>query len=196
MGQIRVREAGALITDVDFDSVTGAVSDQLHIPCTMDERVVHQVPQGVLQTLAVCRDHTLVGLDHDHPTVQLGSASAALRDLGKQVTNVDRLRFQTQPFFVRSSEQQQLFGQSAEPVGLFPDRCHGVAKIITFRGFRLGELDLGFDDRKRSTQLMTGIGQKPSLLLQRSPLSGLGASDSVKHVVQGAAEAPDFVSYR
>jgi len=195
VGQICVGETGALITDLDLDSLTGAARDQLHIPSTMCQRVVHEVTQGVLQTLAVCRDDAVVGLDHDHPSIQLSSAAAPLCDLGEQVTNLYRLPFQTQSFFVRCSEQQELFSQSAEPVCLLPDRGHGVPKIITFRRFGLGKLYLGFDDRKRGTQLMTGIGQEPTLLLQGFALRRLGASDSVKHVVQGAAQAPDFVGH-
>ena len=40
---------------------------------------------------------------------------------------------------------------------------------------------------------MTSIGQEPPLLQQSVLLRGLGAPDSVQHVVQSAAEAPDLI---
>ena len=42
-------------------------------------------------------------------------------------------------------------------------------------------------------QLVAGVGQEPLLLLQRVLLRGLGATDSVQHVVQRPAEAADLI---
>ena len=43
MGEIAFGKAGTMIMDLYLNSVTGAPSDQLHIPSTMRQRVVHQV---------------------------------------------------------------------------------------------------------------------------------------------------------
>jgi len=185
-----------MIPDLYLDSVTAAPTGQLNIPGAVGQRIVHEVAQRILQPLTVGRDHALVGLNHDRSRFQLGSAAATLGHVSEQITNLHRLPVEAQPVFVSRCEQQQLFGQPAEPVGLLTDRRHGCAKIIAFRCLGLGELNLSLDDRQRRTQLVTGISQKPPLLLQRVLLCGLGASDSVEHVVQSAPEPPDLVSDR
>jgi hypothetical protein len=43
MGEIAFGKAGTMIMNLYLYSVTGAPSDQLHIPGTMRQRVVHQV---------------------------------------------------------------------------------------------------------------------------------------------------------
>jgi hypothetical protein len=193
MGQIAIGKAGAMITDLYLNGVTAAPTDQLHTSRAMRQGIVHQVAQGILQALPVRGDHPVVRANRDRPRVQLGSTPTAFGDFGQQITNFHRLPVEAQPMFVCRGEQQQLFGQSAEPVSLLADRHHGCAKIITFGGIGLGELDLGFDDRQRRTQLVAGIGQKAPLLIQRVLLCGLGSPDSVEHVVQRAAEAPDLI---
>jgi hypothetical protein len=60
VGQIAVDEAGAMITDPYLNSVSAALTDQLHIPRTMRQRIVHQVAQGILQALPIRGDHAVV----------------------------------------------------------------------------------------------------------------------------------------
>jgi hypothetical protein len=83
--------------------------------------------------------------------------------------------------------------ESGESVRFLTDRCHRGLKFIALRRPGLGELDLGFDDRHRGTQLVAGIGEELSLLLQCIPLHGLRLPNAVEHVVQRVSQASDLV---
>jgi hypothetical protein len=60
MGQIAGGEAAAMITDSHLNSVPAALPNQLHLARAMRQRIVQQVPQGMLQALPVRRDHAVV----------------------------------------------------------------------------------------------------------------------------------------
>ena len=94
MGQIAVGEAAALITDPDLNSVAVPLTGQFHIPRTAS---VHcpQVAQGIFEALPVGGDHAVVGPNRDRPPFQLGSTSASLCHLHKQITNGHRLPVET-----------------------------------------------------------------------------------------------------
>ena len=49
MGQIACSERRALITDPHLNSVPAALPDQLHLARTARQRIVQQVPQGMLR---------------------------------------------------------------------------------------------------------------------------------------------------
>ena len=77
MGQIVIREAISVITDLQLDKITDAFTDELHVSGTVGKRVVDKIAQGVLQSLRVRRDGALIGYDSDHPALELGTAAAA-----------------------------------------------------------------------------------------------------------------------
>jgi hypothetical protein len=182
-----------MITNLDRDGITDVFADERHLSGAVGEGIVHQVAQGVLEPLAIRHDRGVIRLNSDRPALELCPASGAVGHLVEQLTQRDRLAAQAELLLIRRGEQQQLLGQSAESVGFFADRRHRSLKIIAFRRSGLGQLNLGFDDRHRRTQLVTGVGQELSLLLQCIALRCLGLPDAVEHVVQGASEAPDLV---
>jgi hypothetical protein len=53
MGQIAAGKPSPMITDLHVDDVAIALGDELHVPGAMCQSVVHQVAQGVLQSLPV-----------------------------------------------------------------------------------------------------------------------------------------------
>jgi hypothetical protein len=69
MGQIVLREAISMITDLQLYKIIDAFTDQLHGSGTVRERVVHKIAQGVLQSLRVRRDSALIGCDSNHPAL-------------------------------------------------------------------------------------------------------------------------------
>ena len=90
---------------------------------------------------------------------------------------------------VRSRDDEEIFGEAHEPVGLLRGRSH--------RSFELGvtprlperELELRLEEGERRAQLVARVGDETAFAFER-------VAESVQHLVQGQAEPADLVVRR
>jgi len=89
MRQITLREPWSMITNLDRHSVADTRADQGHVAGTMGKRVIHQIAQRILQTLAIRLDGGLVGLHGDRPALELGTTAGPIGHLVEQLAKRD-----------------------------------------------------------------------------------------------------------
>ena len=101
MGQITVGEPRTMIMNLYLNGLASTCADQLNIPRTVCQCVVHEVAQGIFQTPPIRQDQIFLRLNRDRAPFQLCSTAATLGHLRKQIMKVHRLPVEAQPLFVR-----------------------------------------------------------------------------------------------
>jgi len=102
MGEITLREPTSMITNVQLDNLADAPTAELQITGTVGERVVHEVAEGVLESLTVRRDCGLVGLHRDRAGLKLSSTATTAGYLLEEITKLDRFPAEAEPLFICS----------------------------------------------------------------------------------------------
>src|SRR5581483_7857056 len=109
-----VREAGAVVGDVELDDVCGLACVQVDAAVSVADRVLEQVAQRLLEPQPVALE---AGLDRCHGERAASVDDATLeprRDRVEQRAYLDRLVVQRESSFVEPREQEQVFRELAE----------------------------------------------------------------------------------
>jgi hypothetical protein len=182
-----LREARAVIADVQLDVVTGRAGAQLDLRATVAQGVVDEVAQRLLEAQAIGGEIDVDGREH----AQLGAALArspceALADATEHIIDAYLRGADREPALVRTRDDEQVLGQLHQAIGLLHRRAQRVHELAGRAALPQCELQLRLEDRQRRAQLVAGVCDERPFPFER----GLQAFE---HPVQRRPQPADLV---
>ena len=124
--ELRVK-AGAAVAEMDLDRHRPLPRAQRDRPRSVVQRVVEEVRQRLMDPLGVGRDdrplRNRLDVDRPGPSRVFNGGGQPRLELGEQLLDGEWLGIDRQCAVLRSGEQQQVFGESGDAIGLLDRRA-------------------------------------------------------------------------
>jgi hypothetical protein len=110
------RYAWTVVTDADHGLIMFNAGCYLHPGMRVTHGVVDQVPDRATQLLSIDHDHDMLARHQTHRDSRVG---VRFGHFGNKIASIDRVQLCRWPAMcVGSGEQQQVLGQSRQPLGI------------------------------------------------------------------------------
>jgi hypothetical protein len=181
-----LRKPLALVHHVELDGAALLHGTQRHGAPAVRERVLDEVRERLLEADGVGIESQLAGLDLQLAPQRRGTVLEALGEALEQVVRLHRFPADRQRALVGPRDQQQVVGESREPLRLL---CRGAERLLELLSWprpAQRELELRLQQGERRSQLVARVGDEAALVLDRSV-------EALEHVVERGREARDLV---